>query len=92
MNLEHTWILPLRIRGHFLVDPPIEPSDFVIREGTINGIEGFNDVDSVQGHCGWIVGCGKANWKLLSDEYFGHHLLILFRSLLMTKMELRMEL
>ena len=26
----------------------------------------------------------KANWKLLADEYFGLHLLILFRSLLMT--------
>ena len=37
----------------------IEPSDLVTWEGMINRVKGFNDVDSIQGHCGWMVRCGK---------------------------------
>ena len=37
----------------------VEPSNLITREMGVNGIERPDDVDSVQRHLGWIVGCEK---------------------------------
>ena len=39
------------------MDPPIKSSNLVTQEMGVNSIERPDDVDSVQRHLGWIVGC-----------------------------------
>ena len=59
MYLEHAWISPHGVRSHHLMHMPVKLSNLVTQEVRVNSIEGPDNIDGVQRHLGWIVGCKK---------------------------------
>ena len=37
----------------------VEPSNLITWKVRVDRVEGSNNIDGVQRHLGWIVGCGK---------------------------------